>query len=91
MFRAPARASVLLLAAGGLAGCTGFGGFVAHTFDPFHRPYRVASNSTENVALSHGLQAAGADMRPTPGQPWPTSYPMDPTIISIEKSGVGTP
>jgi hypothetical protein len=76
---------------GPLAGCSGFGGFVAHTADPFSRPYVVAGNSTENVAQAHGKVAPTSALLPKAGQPWPTSYPMDPTIMSIEASGSGVP
>jgi len=51
----------------------------------------VASNTTENVALAHGKQAPTANLTPQPGQPWPTSYPMDPTIMSIESGGNAVP
>jgi len=85
----PIAGSVMLLCP--LAGCAGFGDFTAHTFNPFSRPYVVASNTTENVALSHGKEAPEAALVPKPGQPWPTAYPMDPTIMSIESGGQAVP
>jgi hypothetical protein len=58
--------------------------------DPFHAPHRVKSDSA-NVALAHGKSPASANLAPEPGQPWPTSYPVDPTIMDIERSGSGVP
>ena len=73
-----------------LAGCSGVGGFAWHTFYPFHTAHRVKDEAT-NVARAHGKSPASAKLTPQPGQPWPTSYPVDPTIMDIERSGNGVP
>jgi len=87
----PLAVPFLVVLAPPLVGCAGFGNFNAHTFDPLHRPYVVASNATENVALAHGKQVQSAELLPKAGQPWPTAYPMDPTIMDIERAGTGVP
>ncbi len=67
-----------------LAGCAGFGDFAFHTADPFHTPHKVAKQS-DNIVLAYGKTTPPAALAPEAGQPWPTSYPMDPTIVEIEK------
>jgi len=71
-----------------LAGCAGFGDFAVHTADPLHRPYKVAETS-ENITLAYGKAAPAVKLSPEADQPWPTSYPEDPTIVEIEKSDKG--
>jgi hypothetical protein len=73
-----------------LAGCAGFGSFVGDTANPFRAPHRV-KNDSENALLAHGKSVPVATLSPAPGQPWPTSYPTDPTIMSIERSGSAVP
>ena len=67
-----------------LGGCAGFGDYMAYTADPFHRPHQVTVTA-ENGARAYGKNASSADLAPEAGQPWPTSYPVDPTIMEIAK------
>ncbi len=71
-----------------LAGCAGFPTFVLNTFDPFHTPHKVKGDA-ENLKLAYGEQVPGAGLTPEAGQPWPTSYPMDPTLMDVSKQDKG--
>lgn len=68
-----------------LAGCTGFGAFLAHTFTlPGVNPNRPSVDS-ENVRRAYGQRDDISPLKPEPGNVWPGPTPPDPTLTDIEK------
>lgn len=67
-----------------LAGCTGFGEFLDHTFSsPYANP-NIPMADSENVRRALGTPAEVAPLTPEPGNVWPGPPAPDPTLADID-------
>lgn len=69
-----------------LAGCTGFGTFIDHTFTvPGVNPNLPQADS-ENVRRARGLPPEIGFLQPEPGNVWPTQQGPDPTLAELQRN-----
>ena len=82
----PALLALLLSSPTLLAGCTGFGTFLDHTFTlPGSNP-DLPQADAENVRRSLGQPAPVAALSPEPGDVWPPPAAPAPTLGQVEKN-----
>ena len=67
-----------------LPGCTGFGGFLDHTFSfPGANP-NIPTTDSENVRRVLGQALDPTPLQPEPGNVWPAPSQPDPTLADLQ-------
>ena len=69
-----------------LAGCTGFGTFVDHTFSLPGKNPNLPMTDSENVRRVLGQAPDPTPLQPEPGNVWPAPQQSDPTLADIQNN-----
>ena len=69
-----------------LAGCTGFGTFIDHTFSLPGKNPNLPMTDSENVRRVLGQAPEAAPLQPEPGNVWPAPQGPDPTLADIQNN-----